>query len=60
MAEEVAKWPGLVEEVAEGVVDIMRDCCAIRVEIAGDVAVVVVARNEKLMSGGVGSLMFDV
>ena len=53
MAEEVAKWPGLVEEVAEGVVGVLCDCCAILVEIAGDVAIVVVAGNEKLMGGGV-------
>ena len=54
MAEEVGKRAGLGGEIAEGVVSVLRDGVAICVEVASDVAVVVVAWNVELLSGGVG------
>ena len=45
MAEEVGKRAGLGDEIAEGVVGVLRDGVAICVEVASDVAVVVVAWN---------------
>ena len=45
VAEEVGKRAGLGDEIAEGVVGVLRDGVAICVEVASDVAVVVVAWN---------------
>ena len=45
VAEEVCKRAGLVDCIAEGVVCVLRDGAAVCVEVAGDVAVVVVARD---------------
>ncbi len=55
VAEEVGKRAGLGDEIAEGVVGVLRDGIAVCVEVASDVAVVVVAWNVELLSGGVGS-----
>ena len=55
VAEEVGKRAGLGDDFAEGVVGVLRDGVAAGIEVAGDVAVVVVAWNVELLSGGVGS-----
>ena len=55
MAEEGGKRTGLGDGVSEGVVGVLRDCIAVLIQITYDVAYVVVARNVKLLSGGVGS-----
>ena len=55
MAEEVCKWASFGDELAEGVVGVLRDGVAALVKIAGDVADVVVTWNIKLLSGGVRS-----
>ena len=45
VAEEVGKRAGLGDDVAESVVGVLRDGVAVCVEVASDVAVVVVAGN---------------
>ena len=54
VAEEVGKRAGLGDDFAESVVGVLRNCVTVCVEVAGDVAVVVVAWNVELLSGGVG------
>ena len=55
VAEEVGEGAGFGDEFAESVVGVLRDGVAAGIEVAGDVAVVVVAWNVELLSGGVGS-----
>ena len=55
VAEEVGERARLGDDVAEGVVGVLRDGVAAGIEVASDVAVVVVAWNVELLSGGVGS-----
>ena len=45
VAEEVGKRAGLGDDFAESVVGVLRNCVTVCVEVAGDVAVVVVAWN---------------
>ena len=45
VAEEVGKRAGLGNEIAEGVVGVLRNGVAVCVEVASDVAVVVVTWN---------------
>ncbi len=55
VSEEICKRAGLQNRVAEGVVCVLRNGVAGRVEVARYVAVVVVERNIELAGGGVGS-----
>ena len=55
MAEEAGAPAGLGDELAEGIVGVPRKGAAVGVEVARDVAVVVVAWNVELLSGGVRS-----
>ena len=55
VTEEVGERSGLGDDVAESIVGVLGDGVAAGVEVASDVAVVVVAWNVELLSGGVGS-----
>ena len=55
VAEEVGEGAGLGYEIAKCIVGVLCDGVAVCAEVASDVAVVVVAWNVELLSGGVGS-----
>ena len=55
VAEEVGEGAGLGYEIAKGIVGVLGNGVAAGIEVASDVAVVVVAWNVELLSGGVGS-----
>ena len=55
MAEEFGKRARLGDDVAESIVGVLGDGVAAGVEVASDVAIVVVTWNIKLLSGGVRS-----